>query len=70
MVNNYDWYKDMSAIQFLRGIGKHFRVSTMLQKDSVKNRLADSGLSFTEFSYQILQSYDFYHLFQYVFMRP
>ena len=65
VVNNYSWYKDMSAVQFLRGIGKHFRMGTMLMKDSVKSRLdSEAGLSFTEFSYQILQAYDFQYLFK------
>jgi tyrosyl-tRNA synthetase len=69
-VNNYEFYKDMSAIQFLRDIGKHFRVNSMLAKDSVKSRIESSsesadpaqGMSFTEFSYQIFQGYDFLKL--------
>lgn len=65
VVNNYAWYKEMTAVQFLRGVGKHFRLGTMLAKDSVKSRLeTEAGLSFTEFSYQMLQAYDFYHLFK------
>jgi len=64
-LNNYDWFKEFSMIQFLRDIGKHFRVGTMLSKDSVKSRMqSEEGISYTEFSYQILQAYDFYHLFQ------
>jgi tyrosyl-tRNA synthetase len=64
VVNNYDWYRDMSAVQFLRGVGRHFRLGTMLAKDSVKSRLdSEAGLSFTEFSYQMLQAYDFHHLY-------
>lgn len=65
VVNNYDWYRDMSAVEFLRGIGRHFRLGTMLMKDSVKSRLdSEAGLSFTEFSYQMLQAYDFHYLFK------
>ncbi len=63
MVNNYDFYKDMNVLEFLRVAGKTLTVNYMLSKDSVKNRL-ESGLSFTEFSYQILQAYDFQCLFQ------
>lgn len=63
ILNNYDWYKDVSFIQFLREIGPLFRLGTMLAKDSVKARLqSDEGMSFTEFSYQVLQGYDFLHL--------
>eukprot|EP01127_Copromyxa_protea_P021994 TRINITY_DN7712_c0_g1_i1.p1 TRINITY_DN7712_c0_g1~~TRINITY_DN7712_c0_g1_i1.p1 ORF type:complete len:443 (-),score=105.32 TRINITY_DN7712_c0_g1_i1:23-1351(-) len=64
--NNIGWYKDMFAIEFLRDIGKLFRVNTMLAKDSVKSRIETDhqGISFTEFSYQILQAYDFYHLYK------
>lgn len=62
-VNNYDWTAAVSFLEMLRDIGKHFRVSTMLAKESVKLRLnSDEGISFTEFSYQLLQGYDFYHL--------
>ncbi len=63
-VNNADWYRDMDVIQFLRDVGKHFSVNAMLQKDSVKNRIEnrDQGISFTEFSYALLQGYDFVHL--------
>lgn len=65
ILNNYDWFKSFSFIDFLREVGKNFRVGTMLAKDSVKSRLgSDEGMSFTEFSYQVLQGYDFLHLFQ------
>lgn len=63
-VNNYHWYKDMTAIQFLRDLGRNFRMGTMLSKDTIKSRLDGDGLSFTEFSYQILQAYDFNYLFE------
>jgi tyrosyl-tRNA synthetase len=63
LVNNIDWYKNMNIIAFLRDVGKHFRVQNMLDKDSVKNRMeSEEGISFTEFSYQSLQAYDFYNL--------
>lgn len=63
VVNNYDWYGPMTFLDFLRDIGKHARMSTMLAKDAVKSRLeSDSGMSFTEFTYQLLQGYDFVHL--------
>lgn len=63
-VNNADWYRDMDVIRFLREVGKHFSVNAMLMKDSVRNRIEnrDQGISFTEFSYQLLQGYDFVHL--------
>jgi len=65
MVNNLDWTADLSAIDFLRDIGKHFRVGTMIKKDAVSARLnSDAGISFTEFSYQILQGYDFLELYR------
>jgi tyrosyl-tRNA synthetase len=63
MVNNYDWFKDFSFLGFLREAGKHITVNYMTAKDSVKKRL-ETGLSFTEFSYQLLQGYDFYHLYK------
>ncbi|MEK3795156.1 tyrosine--tRNA ligase [Paenibacillus sp. FSL R7-0204] len=63
MVNNYDWTKDMNVIDFLRDFGKNFSINTMLAKDVVASRL-DSGISFTEFAYQILQSIDYLHLYQ------
>jgi len=65
LVNNDSWFAKYSFVDFLRDIGKHFRVNIMLTKEMVKTRLeSEEGLSFTEFSYQLLQSYDFYHLFQ------
>lgn len=66
IVNNYDWTKDMTAIELLRDVGKHFTVNWMLQKESVKGRIGrdEVGISYTEFSYMILQSYDFYHLYK------
>ncbi|CCB86267.1 tyrosine--tRNA ligase [Parachlamydia acanthamoebae] len=64
ILNNYDWFKGFSLVDFLRDVGKYFRVGTMLAKDSVKIRLeSEEGLSFTEFSYQLLQGYDFLHLY-------
>lgn len=64
LVNNNDWFSKIHLIEFLRDVGKHFRVGTMLSKEMVKSRLhSDEGISFTEFTYQILQAYDFYHLF-------
>jgi tyrosyl-tRNA synthetase len=62
-VNNYDWISSLNAIEFLRDIGKHFNVSYMMSKDSVKSRI-ENGISFTEFSYQIIQAWDFEHLFK------
>ena len=65
LLNNYDWFKEYSFIQFLRDVGKLFRLGPMLAKDSVRARLqSEEGMSFTEFSYQILQGYDFLHLYQ------
>lgn len=67
LVNNYDWMKDYSFLNFIRDIGKHITVNYMMSKDSVKKRLeanAKTGLSFTEFSYQLLQGYDYLHLYQ------
>ena len=61
MVNNFDWFKNMSFLDFIRDTGKHLTVNYMMSKDSVKNRL-ETGMSFTEFSYQLVQGYDFYHL--------
>lgn len=63
MVNNYDWMKEFSFLEFIRDVGKHITVNYMMAKDSVKNRL-DSGMSFTEFSYQLVQGYDFLHLYE------
>lgn len=67
LVNNYDWMKDYSFLDFIRDIGKHITVNYMMAKDSVKKRLSNEsneGMSFTEFSYQLLQGYDFLHLYQ------
>jgi tyrosyl-tRNA synthetase len=65
ILNNLDWFKNYSFINFLRDIGKYFRIGPMLAKDSVKTRMStEEGMSFTEFSYQLLQGYDFLHLFQ------
>ena len=65
LVNNYDWMKSFSYIDFLRDVGKNFPVNVMLAKDSVKSRLgSDAGISYTEFSYMLLQAYDFVHLHQ------
>lgn len=63
MVNNYDWISQFSLLDFLRDVGKHLTVNYMMSKDSVQNRL-ETGISFTEFSYQLIQGYDFYHLFK------
>lgn len=63
IVNNYDWFKDFSFLDFIRDVGKHVTVNYMMSKDSVKNRL-ESGMSFTEFTYQLVQGYDFLHLYQ------
>ncbi len=65
MVNNYDWFKDFSFLDFIREVGKHITVNYMMSKDSVKKRLeGENGMSFTEFSYQLVQGYDFYWLYQ------
>jgi tyrosyl-tRNA synthetase len=64
VVNNLDWTAPLSAIEFLRDIGKHFSVNQMLSKDSVSARLEGGGISYTEFSYQVLQSYDFLELYR------
>ncbi len=66
LVNNYDWMADWSYIGFLRDVGKNFPVNVMLAKDSVKSRLGreDAGMSYTEFSYMLLQAYDFAHLYR------
>ena len=63
IVNNYDWYKDFNVLNFIRDIGKHIPVNYMMSKDSVKSRL-ETGMSFTEFTYQLIQGYDFYWLHQ------
>ena len=62
LVNNNDWTKDLSAIEFLRDIGKHFSLSTMLGRETVKRRLENDGISYTEFSYMLLQANDFVQL--------
>lgn len=64
LVSNLDWTENLSTIDFLRDIGKHFSVNVMLSKDSVKSRLADQGISFTEFSYMVLQSWDYLNLYR------
>ena len=67
LVNNYDWMKDISLINFVRDIGKHITVNYMMAKDSVKTRISGEnteGMSFTEFTYQLFQGYDFYHLYK------
>ena len=63
IVNNYDWFKDINLLDFIRYTGKHITVSYMMSKDSVKSRL-ESGMSFTEFTYQLIQGYDFLHLYE------
>ncbi len=65
MVNNYDWFQHISFLEFIRDAGKHITVNYMMAKDSVKKRLeGDNGMSFTEFTYQLIQGYDFYWLYQ------
>lgn len=66
IVNNYDWFKEFSFLEFIRDVGKHITVNYMMAKDSVKKRLdgEGEGMSFTEFSYQLIQGYDFYHLWK------
>ncbi|MEY4552772.1 MAG: hypothetical protein RL099_1100 [Bacteroidota bacterium] len=65
MVNNYDWFKEINFLSFIRDAGKHITVNYMMAKDSVKKRLeGDTGMSFTEFTYQLIQGYDFYWLYQ------
>lgn len=63
IVNNYDWFREFGFLDFIRDIGKHISINYMLAKDSVKNRL-ETGMSFTEFSYQLVQGYDFYYLWK------
>ena len=63
IVNNYDWFKEFGFLDFIRDVGKHITVNYMLAKDSVKSR-QESGISYTEFSYQLIQGYDFYHLWK------
>jgi len=65
IVNNYDWFKDYSFLHFIRDVGKHITVNYMMSKDSVRKRIdGDTGISFTEFSYQLIQGYDFYWLYK------
>ncbi len=65
MVNNYDWFKNMQFLEFIRDVGKHITVNYMMAKDSVKKRIEnENGLSFTEFTYQLIQGYDFYWLYK------
>jgi len=65
MLNNRDWFQSMRFLDFLRDVGKYFRVGTMISRESVRARLgSEEGISYTEFSYQLLQAYDFYHLFK------
>ena len=67
LVNNYDWMKEISFLEFIRDVGKHITVNYMMAKDSVKNRIGSEskeGMSFTEFTYQMVQGYDFLHLFR------
>ena len=65
IVNNYDWFKNISFIEFLRDVGKHITVNYMMSKDSVKKRIeGDAGISYTEFAYQLMQGYDFYWLYK------
>ncbi len=63
IVNNYDWFKDFTFLDFIRDVGKYITVNYMMAKDSVQNRL-ENGMSFTEFSYQLVQGYDFFHLWK------
>jgi tyrosyl-tRNA synthetase len=63
IVNNYDWFKNFNFLEFIRDVGKYITVNYMMTKDSVKNRL-ENGMSFTEFSYQLVQGYDFYYLWK------
>ena len=65
MVNNYDWFRDMGFLEFIRDVGKHITVNYMMAKDSVKKRIeSENGISFTEFTYQLVQGYDFYWLYK------
>src|SRR5699024_11378943 len=69
LINNYDWMKDFSFLEFIRDVGKHITVNYMMAKDSVKKRFAadaqdNEGMSFLEFSYQLVQGYDFLHLYK------
>jgi len=65
MVNNYDWFKELTFLNFIRDVGKHITINYMMAKDSVKNRISsETGMSFTEFTYQLVQGYDFYYLWK------
>src|ERR1019366_9143705 len=65
MVNNYDWFKEISFLDFIRDVGKHISINYMMAKDSVRKRLeGENGMSFTEFTYQLVHGYDFYWLYQ------
>src|SRR6476646_9498896 len=65
MVNNYDWFKGMQFLDFIRDVGKHITVNYMMSKESVRKRIdSETGISFTEFTYQLIQGYDFYWLYQ------
>jgi tyrosyl-tRNA synthetase len=67
LVNNYDWFKGVGFLDFIRDTGKHLTVNYMMAKDSVKNRISGEdreGMSFTEFTYQLIQGYDFLHLYR------
>ena len=65
LINNYDWFKEMGFLEFLRDVGKHITITYMMNKESVKKRLrSETGISYTEFAYQLLQGYDFYHLYK------
>src|SRR5436305_631905 len=65
MVNNYDWFKEITFLDFIRDVGKHISINYMMAKDSVKKRLeGETGMSFTEFTYQLVQGYDFYWLYK------
>lgn len=63
IVRNEEWYKQMNVIDFLSKMGRHLRIGDMISKQSVKERLETTGLNFCEFSYQLFQAYDWYHLF-------
>jgi tyrosyl-tRNA synthetase len=67
MVNNYDWFKNMNFLEFIRDVGKHITVNYMMAKESVRKRIeGEAGISFTEFTYQLIQGYDFYWLYTYL----
>ncbi|MBL7942456.1 MAG: tyrosine--tRNA ligase, partial [Flavobacteriales bacterium] len=68
LVNNYDWFSEFRFLEFIRDVGKHISINYMLAKDSVKNRM-ETGMSFTEFTYQLVQGYDFYYLWKHKGVR-